>query len=99
MRMMYISGLHIKTTLNLQRKEARKNSVRMSLPLPLTPSCTITDGDTNETSPSEDPNSRSQYPHYESDDTVILKTDSDSDTDYLDATESCKRKRNSKCET
>ena len=28
-----------------------------------------------------------------------MKTDSDSDTDYLDATESCKRKRNSKCET
>ena len=96
---MYISGLDIKTTLNLQRKKARKNSVRMSLPLPLTPRCTITGGDTNETSPSEDQNSRSQSPHYESDDTVILKTDSDSDTDYLDATASCKRKRNSKCET
>ena len=65
----------------------------------MTLTCTKTAGDTNETSPSEDQNSRSQSPHYESDDTVILKTDSDSDTDYLDATESCKQKRNSKCET
>ena len=67
LRMMYMKGLDIQTTMKLQRREARKNSVTS----PSTPSCTITgntglDAQSQALSSSSDfqnSSSRSSSPH------------------------------------